>query len=157
MNNELRIMNKKIKEKNTSYFNSGFTLLELLVVISIIGILIALGTVSYSVAQRKSRDAKRKGDVKSLQNGFEQYYSQNGRYPQNTDELSTVFSGSLPLDPRTGNSYDFGLDTSVPIGENYCVCATLEITNSGNASGRSGTTCNFSASGERYFCAQNLQ
>lgn len=139
-------------------FLEGFTLLELLVVISIIGILIALGTVSYSAAQKKSRDAKRRADIKSLQNGFEQYYSQSGRYCQNTTELGTMFSGSLPVDPKTGNSYDFGFDTVSPVGEAYCVCASLEIANTGNAYGRSGTTCTFSGTGNKnYFCAQNLQ
>ena len=50
----------------------GFTLLELLVVIGIISILVALGTASYSTAQKKARDAKRKGDVRSIINAFEQ-------------------------------------------------------------------------------------
>lgn len=146
---------KFMKRKNLL---KGFTLLELLVVISIIGILIALGTVSYSTAQKKSRDAKRKADIKNIQNGFEQYYSQNNRYATTTNELSTVFSGSLPTDPKTGNNYDYGFDTADPLGEGYCVCATLEITGSGNAYGRSGITCTFSGSGDKnYFCAQNLQ
>ncbi len=50
----------------------GFTLLELLVVISIIGILVAIGAASFSVAQRQGRDAKRRGDMKAVQNAMEQ-------------------------------------------------------------------------------------
>lgn len=60
----------------------GFTLLEMLIVIGIIAILVALGASSYTTAQRKARDAKRKSDLKMIQNGFEQYYSIcNFNYP----------------------------------------------------------------------------
>ncbi|NCO89124.1 type II secretion system protein, partial [Candidatus Roizmanbacteria bacterium] len=38
----------------------AFTLLEILVVIGIISIMVAMGTASYSTAQKKARDAKRK-------------------------------------------------------------------------------------------------
>jgi len=55
----------------------GFTLLELLVVIGIIAILVSLGAVSYGTAQKKARDAKRKGDLQALQKALEQCYSVN--------------------------------------------------------------------------------
>lgn len=61
---------------------AGFTLLELLVVIGIISILVTMGFSSYSTAQKKARDAKRKGDIKAIQNSLEQYYSVCGfQYP----------------------------------------------------------------------------
>jgi len=59
----------------------GFTLLEVLVVIAIIGILISMGTAAYTSAQKKSRDSRRSADLKAIQNAFEQYYADNGRYP----------------------------------------------------------------------------
>lgn len=150
---------KNPKSRKPIIPKSGFTLLELLVVISIIGILIALGTVSYSTAQKKTRDAKRKADIKSIQNGMEQYFSQSNRYSTTPEEVGTMFSGALPTDPKTGAAYDYGFDTVAPVGEGYCACATLEISNSGNAYGRSGTTCTFtSGTGTKdYFCVQNLQ
>ncbi len=56
---------------------SGFTLLELLVVIGIISILLGFGAVSYSTSQKKARDAKRKADLQAIQKVLEQCYSVN--------------------------------------------------------------------------------
>ncbi|MDQ3239387.1 MAG: type II secretion system GspH family protein [bacterium] len=56
--------------KNAQY---GFTLVELLIVISIIGILTAVTVVNYGSAQQKARDAQRKNDFKILRDQLEQY------------------------------------------------------------------------------------
>ena len=58
----------------------GFTLIELLVVITIIGILIATATVSYTKAQQKGRDGRRKTDLKAIQQALENYYQNYGTY-----------------------------------------------------------------------------
>ena len=58
----------------------GFTLFELLVSISIIAILTALATVSYSIAQKKARDARRTQDMDAIRKAQELYYSQNIMY-----------------------------------------------------------------------------
>lgn len=131
----------------------GFTLLELLVVISIMGILIALATASYSTAQKKTRDAKRKGDMKAYQNAFEQYYSQYNYYAKNDTALNATFSnGSQPTDPKGGTGYSYTVTYDATNGVTYCVCSHLEITGSGNAT---NTTCTFAAGD--YFCVNNLQ
>src|SRR3989344_814117 len=60
---------------------SGFTLVELLVVISIIAILSAIGLTMYSVAQKSARIAKRIADLRSIQTALELYYNVNRSYP----------------------------------------------------------------------------
>lgn len=146
--------------KNKNRFQIGFTLLELLIVIAIIGVLVSIGTVSYSQAQKKSRDAKRQGDLKATQNAFEQYSSVNGRYPQNSTEAANAMqTGALPADPRSTGSwfYTFGYDTTAPVGETYCLCAYLEFAGTGNASApASGPTCSYGGT-KNYFCVSNLQ
>lgn len=65
--------------------NKGFTIVELLIVIVVIGILALLVITTYSGIQQKARDAKRTSDLKSLQTHIEAYFSQNGYYPSNGD------------------------------------------------------------------------
>ena len=55
----------------------SFTLLEMLVVIGIISVLVSMGIASYSTAQKKARDAKRKADLSAMQKVLEQCYSVN--------------------------------------------------------------------------------
>ena len=65
--------------------NQGFTIVELLIVIVVIGILALLVITTYSGIQAKARNSKRASDVKSLQTQIEAYFSQNGYYPSRTD------------------------------------------------------------------------
>lgn len=59
----------------------GFSLIELLVVISIIGIIATFAYVSFGEARAQSRDDIRKSDVRQLQLAIELYRAQNGEYP----------------------------------------------------------------------------
>src|SRR5271169_5677072 len=63
----------------------GFTIVELLIVIVVIGILAALVITTYSGIQQKARNAKRQTDIQSLQTQLEAFFSQNGYYPSLTD------------------------------------------------------------------------
>ncbi len=93
----------------------GFTLIELLVVISIIGVLVAVATISFSSSQKQARDVKRKSDLKFHQNGVEVFANKyGGMYPMwssGTDASGSQFcNGSLglancPLDPRAKDGY----------------------------------------------------
>ncbi len=59
----------------------GFTLIELMIVIAVIGILSTIAIVTYSTVQRNSRDTARDALATTLDNAFEQYYQKNGEYP----------------------------------------------------------------------------
>lgn len=61
--------------------NKGFTIVELLIVIVVIGILALLVITTYSGIQAKARNAKRQTDLASLQTHLEAFYNDNGYYP----------------------------------------------------------------------------
>ena len=61
--------------------NRGFTIVELLIVIVVIGILAALVIVTYNGIQQKARDTERKTDIKALQGHLEAYWADNAKYP----------------------------------------------------------------------------
>ena len=111
----------------------GFTLIELLVVISIIGILASLTLVSYTGAQKQTRDTQRRSDLNQYRNALETYASSNnGLYPDSLStiaglctELSPSYMSTCPSDPTTGSSYGFYSSTS---GDGYVIYAGLETT-----------------------------
>lgn len=106
----------------------AFTLLEMLIVLGIIAIILSVLTVSFSTTQKKSRDAKRKGDIKALQSGLEQYYATCGYvYPTQTGGgtfESTIACGASPAivsvvpgDPRDSTPYSYTSD-----GTEFSLC-----------------------------------
>ncbi len=114
----------------------AFTLLELLVVISIIAILISMGIVSFSTAQQKARDAKRKSDLKEIQVALEQYYSVCGsQYPALESGFYTAIScqdpnivvmQTIPTDPRGNSYYCPEPVNNTCTNASYTICAALE-------------------------------
>ena len=60
---------------------SGFTIVELLIVIVIIGILAALVIMTFSNTQKKARDADRKNDLTGISKQLEVYYADANQYP----------------------------------------------------------------------------
>ena len=69
--------------------NQGFTIVELLIVIVVIGILALLVITTYSGIQQKARNSKRQTDIQNVQTQLEAFFQQNGYYPSLTDMNSS--------------------------------------------------------------------
>lgn len=81
----------------------GFTLVEVVVVISIITILAGIGVASYASTQRAARDKDRQADVEVIAAAMETYYDQNGSYPSHAQVALPASSEIEYIDA------DFGL------------------------------------------------
>ena len=99
--------------------NKGFTLLELLVTIAIIGILATIIMASLSTAKAKGRDARRAADIKQIQQAVENYFENNSAYPADIASLSTYLT-SVPQDP-SGGSYGYSTSNNI-----YCIGTNFE-------------------------------
>lgn len=71
----------------------GFTLIEVLVVIAIIGILVSVAVVTLGGSSTQSRDAQRQADLRNLQQAIETYRSREGRYPAQCDATGVGSGG----------------------------------------------------------------
>lgn len=87
--------------------NRGFTLIELLIVIVIIGILAVIGGLFMANnAKNKANDARKKSDLKSIQDALEVYRTDNDTYPANTAALVPDYMSAVPTSPDN-NAYTY--------------------------------------------------
>lgn len=138
---------------NHQKLNFGFTLLELLIVISIIGILVAIGVAAYSSAQLKARNSRRMQDIRSIQSAAEQYYADNNsEYPVDTDFGVLYLPTGWPAGPK-GDTYTYSTDAAYTT---FCSCAALEPASNtfGNAT---ASDCTGFGTPGAFYCAKNLQ
>ena len=95
---------------------SGFTLVELLIVISILSILTALLllTLNPMTQIQKGQDAKRQQDLKEINTALDTYYNDHNYYPATLTELSAgMYIKKVPSDPQSANGwqdYDYVTD-----------------------------------------------
>lgn len=96
---------------------SGFTLMELLIVIAILGILATIALGSFRSSQIKGRDAQRKNDLSQIQKALEMYYNDYAGYPETlpagggswSDAKGTLYMKEVPKDPK---DFDYCYETT---------------------------------------------
>ncbi len=84
----------------------GFTLMELLVVMSLIVLLTSIGMMGYRTSVQRGREAVLKEDLFRMRDAIDQFYVDKGKYPVDLTELvGSGYLRSVPADPMT-NSVD---------------------------------------------------
>jgi general secretion pathway protein G len=91
---------------------AGFTLLELLIVMTVIGILATIAIPSLVQYPIRAKEAVLKTNLREIRSNLEKYYADKGRYPATLEELTPRYLKQLPVDPFTKKS-----TTWVPIFE----------------------------------------
>ena len=100
----------------------GFTLVELLVVIVVLGVLAAIVVFSVGGISNKSKSAACSSDVHSVQQAEEAYYAQNNAY---TSLAGLVTASLLRSAPSTTNGYTISADSSTGAVTVAPACSTL--------------------------------
>lgn len=84
--------------------NKGFTLIEMLTVIAIIGILASIATPSFIRSVTRAKEASLRNSLFVLRDVIDQYYADHGNYPDSLEVLvEEKYIRSIPKDPFTGS------------------------------------------------------
>jgi general secretion pathway protein G len=95
---------------------AGFTLIEMVMVMTIIVILAVIGVTSYKQVQLKARETLLKDDLNTMRKMIDQYEADREKLPQTLDDLvSAGYMREVPMDPVTGEkdwAAEMGEDTT---------------------------------------------
>ena len=84
---------------------AGFTLIELMIVMSLIVILASIGLTVYTNSVIRAKESVLKEDLFRMRDAIDQYYADKGKYPVTLDSLvSEKYLRSIPLDPFTNSA-----------------------------------------------------
>lgn len=119
----------------------GFTLMELMVVVAIVGILVGIAVPTYHDSVRKSRRGQAKADLAEAAQAMERYYTMQNTYvganlttigaptksPKDGDAQYVISLNGAP----TASAFSLQAVPSATTGQNKDKCGTLGITNTG--------------------------
>lgn len=129
---------------------TGFTLVELMVVVTIIGILAAVGMASFSQTGKKSRDATRKADLETVRQALMLYQADNGCFPASGTIDATAYdammivikddylAGDAIRDPKDSGDYKYAYGAMATANcaggsSEFTLYANSEVTGDTNA------------------------
>jgi general secretion pathway protein G len=95
----------------------GYTLLELLIVLAIVGLLVSIALPRYRYAQQRAKEAVLAENLFRIRETLDQYKTDKGKYPSSLQQLvDDGYLRKMPLDPITGRA-DTWIEVPEPVGE----------------------------------------
>ena len=94
---------------------SGFTLMEMMIVMALIVILAGIGLSVYGNSVQRAKEATLKEDLFRMRDAIDQYYADKNKYPGSLEDLvSEKYLRAVPVDPFTSKSDSWQTTTSEP-------------------------------------------
>ena len=95
--------------------DAGFTLIELMVVMSLIVVLASIGLTLYANSVTRAKEAVLKEDLYRMRDAIDQYYADKNRYPASLDELvAEKYLRTIPVDPFTNSGDTWQTELAEP-------------------------------------------
>jgi len=101
------LLKKQRGQKIPGLSSRGFTLLEIMIVMAIMGILITIAQPNLKLSIVRAKEAVLRDDLFQIRDALDQYYADNGKFPSqladliNQSERSKSYLRSIPKDPFT--------------------------------------------------------
>jgi general secretion pathway protein G len=97
----------------------GWTIIELLIVVTVIVILAGMGMVQYRNSVQRAKEAVLKEDLFRLRDAIDQYYADKNKYPGSLDDLVTDgYLREIPEDPMTRSKDTWQTENAEPDANN---------------------------------------
>jgi len=94
---------------------SGFTLMEMMIVMALIVILAGIGMTVYGSSVQRSKEAVLKEDLFRMRDAIDQYYADKNKYPGSLEDLvSEKYLRAVPVDPFTASADSWQTTTAEP-------------------------------------------
>lgn len=120
----------KMRPAHSAKHLPGFTLIELMIVVAIVGILAAIAYPSYQDSVRKSRRADAKAVLQQAAQWMERFYTENNRYDQNTTATAVAgtaglfaTTSSLTQAPIEGTTKYYNITVATPDANSFTLSA----------------------------------
>jgi general secretion pathway protein G len=139
-----RVARPSLRRSEGIGYNIGFTLIELMIVMTIIVILVGIAAVKYDRVVQRSKEAVLRQDLRAMRDAIDNYTLDKQAAPQSVDDLQQAgYLRAVPVDPMTEAKDWVPQFDSVVLSPDQTTTGMVDVhSNSGKASPFDGTPYN---------------